>query len=49
MAGEYDSAEQEYTELIWKKLSNGDYALTYKKDGTSKYFTHAGTLNYTAP
>lgn len=42
-AGEYDP-EEEGTELVWKKLSGGDYALVSKKDGASKYFTHAGML-----
>ena len=44
IAGEYDSDNQDGTELIWKKLSNGNYALSSKKNGTSKYFSHAGIL-----
>ena len=44
IAGKYDSDEKEGTELIWRKLSNGDYVLSAKADDVSKYFSHAGTL-----
>ncbi len=42
--GEYDSDEKEGIELIWKKLSNGDYVLVSKKNDVSEYFSHAGKL-----
>ena len=44
IAGKYDSDEKEGAELIWRKLSNGDYVLSDKADDVSKYFSHAGTL-----
>jgi len=44
IAGKYDSDEKEGAELIWRKLSNGDYVLSDNADDVSKYFSHAGTL-----
>ena len=44
IAGEYAPDEKEGTELLWRKLPNGDYVLSAKADDTAKYFTHAGTL-----
>ena len=43
-AGKYDSDKKEGTELIWQKLSNGDYVLASEKNEVSEYFSHAGKL-----
>ena len=42
--GKYDSDETDGIELIWKRLSNGDYVLSSKKDDVSEIFSHAGNL-----
>lgn len=42
--GDFAPDENEGTELIWQKLSNGDYVLSSKKNNVSEYFTHAGKL-----
>ena len=44
IAGEYDIDEEDGTELIWRKQSNGDYVLSLKAQDRPITFSHAGIL-----
>lgn len=44
IAGKYDAEENEGTETIWHKQSNGDYTLAVKKNENLISFSHAGRL-----